>query len=75
MARLLALLLLASGLATPANAQPLALRDVTVVDVTDGTLVPGRTVLIDGARIAAIGRPMGSPCSRARPSWTPRVRS
>lgn len=55
MARLLALLLLASGLATPANAQPLALRDVTVVDVTDGTLVPGRTVLIDGARIAAIG--------------------
>ncbi|WP_405282839.1 amidohydrolase family protein [Gaopeijia maritima] len=55
MFRHLSLLLLACGLAAPAAPQSLALRNATVVDVTDGTLLPGRTVLIDGPRIAAIG--------------------
>jgi imidazolonepropionase-like amidohydrolase len=34
---------------------PLALRDVTVIDVTDGKLVPGQTVLVSGSHIQTIG--------------------
>lgn len=49
----------ALGLVLGACAAPrpatLAIRDVTVVDVVDGTLAPGRTVLVDGDRIVEIG--------------------
>lgn len=55
MCRLLSLILLACGVATPAGAQSLALRNVTVVDVADGRLLPAQTVLIDGPRISTIG--------------------
>ncbi|MGK7295483.1 MAG: amidohydrolase family protein [Candidatus Wenzhouxiangella sp. M2_3B_020] len=34
---------------------PVLIEDVTIVDVRDGTLQPGRTVLIDDGRIAAVG--------------------
>lgn len=52
MRRLLAFIALP---ATTASAQPLAIQHVTVVDVTDGSRQPDQTVLIDGARIAAVG--------------------
>jgi hypothetical protein len=38
-----------------APAERVALRNVTVVDVTDGSLHPGRTVVIEGGRISRIG--------------------
>src|SRR5262245_49385820 len=31
------------------------IRDVTIVDVADGSLHPDRTVLVSGSRIAAVG--------------------
>lgn len=37
------------------SVQPIAIRDVTVVDVVHGQLTPGQTVLIRGNRIAALG--------------------
>lgn len=48
-------------LASPAVAQesgrrPLAIRDVTIIDVTDGSLLHGQTVLVEGDRISAVGR-------------------
>jgi len=46
------LLLAACTQAPPAD---LAIRDVTVLDVTDGTLHPAQTVLVKGDRIVAIG--------------------
>lgn len=39
----------------PRAAQPLALTNVTVIDVRDGTRHRNRTVVIDGTRIAAVG--------------------
>ena len=42
-------------LTLPADAQVLALQGATVVDVTNGTLRPNQTVLVEGNRIAAIG--------------------
>ena len=46
--------LLAVGCELPEH-PTLALRDVAVVDVADGTVHPGRTVLISGDRILAVG--------------------
>lgn len=44
-------------LATSAWAQSttVAIRGVTIVDVNDGTLQPGQTVLVEGNRIGAVG--------------------
>lgn len=36
--------------------RPLVLRNVTVIDVTDGKPKPDMTVVISGNRIAAVGR-------------------
>jgi imidazolonepropionase-like amidohydrolase len=49
----LAILLLLPSLL---SAQPIAIRDVTIVDAQGGPPQPGMTVLIDGERIAAVGR-------------------
>ncbi|HZD04309.1 MAG TPA: hypothetical protein VE173_05310, partial [Longimicrobiales bacterium] len=40
-----------------AHAQPadLAIRGATVIDVTDGSLRPNQTVLVEGLRIVAVG--------------------
>lgn len=46
------LLLAACAQAAPAD---LAIRDVTVVDVTNGTLLPAQTVMVSGNRIVAVG--------------------
>lgn len=48
-------LLLALLLAAPALAQDLALRDVHVVDVEAGVVVPGQTVVVADGRIVAVG--------------------
>jgi imidazolonepropionase-like amidohydrolase len=37
-------------------AQPLAIRDVTIVDTQGGPAQPGMTVLVEGERIAALGK-------------------
>jgi hypothetical protein len=54
----LALLLLAGCAAAPqsssSNAADLAISNVAVIDVRDGRILPGQTVLIKGNRIAAI---------------------
>ncbi|HMB91007.1 MAG TPA: amidohydrolase family protein [Rhodothermales bacterium] len=55
MLRLFSCLVLALVLISPARSQSLALQHATVIDVTDGSLHPDQTVLIDGNRIAAIG--------------------
>lgn len=39
----------------PTGSPSLAIRDVTVVDVTDGSLHAGQTVLVAGNRIVAVG--------------------
>lgn len=51
--------LLATGVVgrAVAEAPPLAIEHVAVVDVVHGNLVPSRTVLIAHGRIAAIGKP------------------
>ena len=41
--------------ASATSAQSLAFTDVTVIDVTEGTAVSGRTVIVTGDRIAAVG--------------------
>ena len=53
--QLIALLSLLSG--TYAQAQPadLAIRGATVVDMTDGSLLPAQTVLVAGHRIVGVG--------------------
>ncbi|NBC16406.1 MAG: amidohydrolase family protein [Bacteroidetes bacterium] len=51
----LALFLISLLPVLPARSQPLAVQNVTVVDVTDGTLRPNQTILINGSRIAAVG--------------------
>lgn len=54
--RFIQLLLALIAAAAPAAAQgQLAITPVTVVDVVDGTLRSGQTVVIDGDRIAAVG--------------------
>lgn len=55
MPRFLPFLVFTCVLAITASAQPLAIQHVTVVDVTDGSLRPNQTVLLEGNRIAAIG--------------------
>lgn len=53
---ILCLLVLAGLATTSATAQDrLAILNVTVVDVTDGTLHPGQNVLIDDNRITSVG--------------------
>ena len=49
------LLLASLLLAVPALAQDLALRDVHVIDVAAGAVVPGQTVVITDGRIVAVG--------------------
>lgn len=49
---LLAALLLA---ADPGTAQSLAFTDVTVIHVVEGAAEPGRTVVVTGDRITAVG--------------------
>lgn len=49
------LIALSVSLAVPANADPIAVRNVTIIDVEEGTAEPDLTVLIDGERIIAIG--------------------
>jgi len=55
--RLLLLLLatLLPGGSATAQVEPLVLHHVTVVDVTDGTLRPDQTVVVQGPRISGIG--------------------
>jgi len=64
MPRLLALLLLAPAAlagqvvppaAPPRDTAPVAITDVTVIDVADGGRLAGQTVVIRGTRIAAVG--------------------
>ena len=43
-------------LAASASAQPLAIINVTVVDVAGGLPQPGMTVVIEGERIVAVGK-------------------
>jgi imidazolonepropionase-like amidohydrolase len=52
--RLLLSLFLFAGIAAAASAQSIALRGVTVIDGTGAPPLPGRTVLVDDGRIAAI---------------------
>ncbi len=49
------LVLFCSCTSRPAPAPGIAIVDVTIVDVRDGTLTPGATVLITGERITEIG--------------------
>lgn len=53
--RCLGLCCLLPGGSAVAQSTTVAIRGVTVVDVTDGSLRPGQTVLIDGSRIGVIG--------------------
>ena len=41
--------------ASPVSAQTLTIANVTVVDVTNGTLHPGTTVVVDANRIVSVG--------------------
>lgn len=51
----LAALALAGCAAHAAPPETLAITNVAVVDVTDGSVDPGRTILISGGRITAVG--------------------
>jgi imidazolonepropionase-like amidohydrolase len=55
------LLLLLSGVARPLGAQTLTITNATVVDVSDGSLRRGSTVVVEGNRIASV-----TPSDRAR---------
>jgi len=59
---LLALLLLT---ASPLSGQTLTIANATVVDVSNGTLHPGTTVVIDGHRIVSVG-PAAATVARGR---------
>ncbi len=51
----LGLLCCAPVISAPGAATTVAIRNVTVVDVTDGSLHPDRTVLVEGNRIVTVG--------------------
>ncbi|HXI02151.1 MAG TPA: amidohydrolase family protein [Candidatus Saccharimonadales bacterium] len=55
MKRLLGLLCLAFSACTHVTPADLAIRDVNVVDVTDGSVHPHQTVLVSGDRISVVG--------------------
>ena len=55
MKNLVAILCLLGFVSAYARAPTVAIRDVTVVDVSDGSLHPGYTVLVAGNRIGAVG--------------------
>ena len=50
----------------------LAITDVTVIDVRDGSRHPGMTVIVRGRRIARLGRGIAVPAGSARVSGTGR---
>lgn len=52
---ILSLFFLLPATSALAQSTTLAIRDVTVVDITDGSLQPGQTVLVEGNRINTIG--------------------
>lgn len=54
--RLFAVLCLLSGACAQPQPADLAIRGATVVDVTDGSLLPDQTVLVEGNSITAVGR-------------------
>lgn len=57
MNRLMILLVLMLLTAFYASAQPIAFTNVTVIDVAEGAAVPGRTVIVSGEHITAVGAP------------------
>ena len=66
---MLSVLITLLGVSTPASgAIPLAITDVTVVDVVTGRELPHRTVVVRGDRIAAV-----APASRAVPRGVERI--
>ena len=54
-------LLFVSAAVASASAQTLTITNATVVDVSNGSLRRGTTVVIDGNRIVSVGAPSGTP--------------